>query len=675
MRESVADHCSARYERPNQLWVCGLASEGEPCPVGPTARGHCPALAECKPLRDGARWHCNRSTLRGGPCDAGPTPEGDCPRVRVCRPVRSLRAMRGRFVTAVALLVTGGMSVLLSGAWRNEFIAPGPLARPHAQLFNSEGRNAKCSTCHAAADDGALNWASGLIAMHNGPTQSQLCLKCHGETIWPQFALVAHTVSPEVLQQLTARAGAPRRRLTDAIQGAFSPGEQVACSACHREHHGAEANLTAIDNAACQACHQQRYESFAADHPDFGVWPYERRTRIAFNHASHRSKHFAEKAQTFDCRKCHTPDATRTVQLTASYEAACAECHDEKIAMSLARGVPIFLVPSLDVDVLRAAGQPIGAWPEKASGDFDGRLPPAMKLLLAADAPAASALATLGDEFDFFDVDVQDAEQLAACADLANAIKSLFADVSARGPAAVKERLAKVLGHEVPDRILAALVAGMPADVVRGPTMDWLQTQGKERESADWPAVMTLSPASYSKLHASHAYAPAGTWSRDDATLSIRYRPAGHADPVLTGWLDVLASAGPTGKPNELANEVFEDVASPTAAGLCASCHSVERTAGGKTEINWRASHAKDAPRFTKFSHSPHLALPQLADCTACHAVDESANQAATHTGVDANRFVSDFSPITKRLCAECHTASAAGDRCQSCHNYHVKLQ
>ena len=112
----------------------------------------------------------------------------------------------------------------------------------------------------------------------------------------------------------------------------------------------ADFDLTAIDNAACQACHQQRYDSFADDHPDFGIWPYERRTRIAFNHASHQAKHFAEKKQAFDCRTCHVEDATRQVQLLASYEAACASCHDEKIATSVARGVPMLALPTLDVD-------------------------------------------------------------------------------------------------------------------------------------------------------------------------------------------------------------------------------------------------------------------------------------------------------------------------------------
>ena len=82
----------------------------------------------------------------------------------------------------------------------------------------------------------------------------------------------------------------------------------------------------------------------------------------------------------------------------------------------MARGVPMFALPTLDVDALREAGHDIGPWPEEATGDFDGRLPPVMKLLLAGDPAAAEAMATLGADFDFFDVDPDDPEQLAACA-------------------------------------------------------------------------------------------------------------------------------------------------------------------------------------------------------------------------------------------------------------------
>jgi len=75
---------------------------------------------------------------------------------------------------------------------------------------------------------------------------------------------------------------------------------------------------------------------------------------------------------------------------------------------------------------------------------------------------------------------------------------------------------------------------------------------------------------------------------------------------------------------------------------------------------------------FTKFSHGPHLILPQLADCTACHALDKSG-EATAYVGWDPHAFVSEFQPLSKRACVGCHTSTAAGDRCQSCHNYHVE--
>ena len=71
-------------------------------------------------------------------------------------------------------------------------------------------------------------------------------------------------------------------------------------------------------------------------------------------------------------------------------------------------GVPMFALPTLDVEALKQAGHDIGPWPEAATGDFDGRLPPAMKLLLAADPAAAQAIAKLGAGFEFQDVDPDD---------------------------------------------------------------------------------------------------------------------------------------------------------------------------------------------------------------------------------------------------------------------------
>ena len=71
-----------------------------------------------------------------------------------------------------------------------------------------------------------------------------------------------------------------------------------------------------------------------------------------------------------------------------------------------------------------------------------------MKLLLAADPAAAEAMATLGAILSFRTSIRTIAEQLAACRDLAAAIKTLLAELSERGPAAVRERLQRRLGRD-----------------------------------------------------------------------------------------------------------------------------------------------------------------------------------------------------------------------------------
>ncbi|HEX2477409.1 MAG TPA: hypothetical protein VHK01_21815, partial [Lacipirellulaceae bacterium] len=570
MREPRPDYSRNCYERPSQAWVCGLANEGGTCSAGPTAGGLCPALAECAPVREGDRWQCNRSALRGGVCEDGPTPEGGCGRVRHCRPLRSLRAVRGRFVVATALLIGGGMLVLLSANWRNKVIAPGPLASPHAQLFNRGQETAKCAACHGAADASAVEWTASLARTHHeGATQSQLCLDCHEKAIAPAVALTAHNLPPERLLQLTgARSPAARGVVASVVRSALSPGSELECAACHREHHGREFDLTAMDNTACQACHQQRYESFATDHPDFGDWPHERRTRIAFSHSSHRAKHFAEKNAAFNCRSCHVEDAGGEVQLTLSFEAACASCHDEKLATSVARGILMFALPTLDVDTLRDAGHDIGVWPEKATGDFDGRLPPVMKLFLASDSAAAQAMAALGEDVDFFDIDPDNPKQLAACAMLAGAIRKLMLDLGNSGTDIVRERLSAALGGNVTQAETAALLAGLSADTLHG-AAEWLEESDSDsaeitrRNGEVVPAALTSNTN----------FAPGGIWFCDDATLSIRYRPAGHADPVLSSWLQLVTRSALRKQP--IYDVALKELTDPAAPGLCVSCHSV----------------------------------------------------------------------------------------------------
>ena len=130
------------YERPQQPWRCGLSDEGAACPLAPSRWGKCPAAAACRPARDGDRWVCNRSALRGGPCDEGPSPSGECCTVYRCTPLRSLRNRRGQFVLAVLLSVVGAGVMLLSSDWRHELVAPGPLTAAHSRVVAE--KRARC---------------------------------------------------------------------------------------------------------------------------------------------------------------------------------------------------------------------------------------------------------------------------------------------------------------------------------------------------------------------------------------------------------------------------------------------------------------------------------------------------------------------------------------------------
>jgi hypothetical protein len=687
VREPGNDYSATRYERPNHPWVCGLTDTGQSCPAGPSARGRCPAMAECAPIRNGDRWECNRSQLRGGPCDVGPSPEGGCGRVLKCHPTRSLRTVRGRFVRACAFLAVGVVIIGLSANWRNLAMAPGPLARQHAQLLERTGTPANCAACHVAGQQSIAGWmASLIVARGDRPSQPQLCMKCHAKTIPAEFALAAHNMPAEMLQRLTEKGSELFSRNENAKSNRVSKNSSdpfftqihdmaIACSACHREHHGPQVDLTAIDNVACQACHRQRFESFAMDHPDFGFWPYERRTRIAFNHASHRDKHFVEKKKSFDCSSCHVEDATGKVQLTASYETTCAACHDEKISTSVARGVPMLALPTMDVAAMHASGFDVGAWPKGATGDFDGRLPPVMKLLLAAEPAAAQAMARLGADFDFQDVNTKDRQQLEACAALANAIRKLSTELAESADTTIQVRLQSVLGRPIAAAQVRTLVGGLSADTLRAAVDSWfvgMKMAPEPPKTATVAGANTLQSTLKDKQRPI-VFAPVGIWFRDEASFSVRYRPSAHADPVLSTWLSILAET-PDLNQGPVAAAMLKEVSKANAPGLCASCHSIERTVHNSIVINWRSYDRTVEPRgFTKFSHGPHLLLPQLADCTRCHAIDRSANTTVINTDLDPSRFVGDFSPMSKRQCAECHTAKAAGDACQKCHNYHVE--
>jgi hypothetical protein len=296
-----------------------------------------------------------------------------------------------------------------------------------------------------------------------------------------------------------------------------------------------------------------------------------------------------------------------------------------------------------------------------------------MKLLLAADPVAAQAMAKLGAGFDFQDVNPKDRQELGACAVLTTSITKLMAELAQSPDATIRSRLQATLGRPLSAADVANLAAGLSADTLRFAAESWLGVKPTTDAVPASPTADANKPKPPQGGAQSTKFAPAGSWSRDETSFSIRYRPSGHADPVLTTWLNVLADT-PDSSQRPVVAAMFKELSKANAPGLCTSCHSVEQAGTNKVAINWHATDRGTEPRgFTKFSHQPHLLLPQLSDCAHCHAIDAKAAASTAYTDLNPATFASDFTPIAKQACATCHTAQAAGDECQKCHNYHVE--
>jgi hypothetical protein len=274
------------------------------------------------------------------------------------------------------------------------------------------------------------------------------------------------------------------------------------------------------------------------------------------------------------------------------------------------------------------------------------------KLLVAADPRGAAALARLGPEFDFFDVVIDQPEQLAAAGDVAIVFKELLADLSQRGQPAIVRRLERLIGRRLTAAEREALVGGLSPDVINAFAAQWFDaTPAAAHAAAD--------------RNSQRERVAAGGWARDDQSFSLRRHGIGHADPWMRAWLDVMAEAA-SGPHAVVAEPLLETALKPTAVGQCGSCHTVRRGEDGRPAIQWRPLQPDDkSPGLTHFAHGPHLIQSQLSDCTSCHTI------AAEPDGSAPSAVAADFAPLTKAACVECHTRAAAGDGCTQCHDYH----
>lgn len=672
------------YERPNQKWICGRACEGRGCLAGPDARGNCTATAECIPLRKGDRWHCTRPAALGDTCPEGPTPDGACCRpIPKCTPVRSLRSWRGLTVLMVVAVSLSVLFILMGSEYGSKALMPGDLNFVHG---SSEY---KCSDCHVGVEGRPVQW---LVENSHSPAahrNSIGCLKCHnlGASPFQPHSLPSKQVDTLTLA-VVRTTGKSRTsvgtKLAMLVAGGNPAEDELACASCHKEHRGQNSDLKRLTNTQCQTCHAIQFASFANGHPAFKTYPFERRTRIIFNHDSHLRQHFAEPAVAqlapHLCTDCHQTDLKGGGMLVKSFEETCAACHGDQVKGKGAAktGIPFISLPRLDDSAL-ADPYSIGEWPE----DAEQELTPFMRLLLSADPGLRAALDTLKG-VDLAALPKKDTEKLKAAQQLAWGIKGLIYDLETQGQDNLVERIRKAIGRPLSNRESEAVVSLLGPEVIKtayAPYFPHLQSEvlayreNQKAAKTDLIPSPPLAARGPGKVAAADAAVESGGWYAPDGSFTVYYRPTGHADRFFTTWMNLTVDAGNTAAPTEAA-ALFDALTAPKAVGFCAKCHSIDSQPVNL--INWTTAQLDPLDhKFSRFSHSAHLALMDSRGCLTCHAMKESesaANYAATFTENqrDPSIFYSNFRPINKLACAECHKPNSAREDCLLCHNYHV---
>jgi hypothetical protein len=243
------------------------------------------------------------------------------------------RDRMAKWLGIITLICLGAAFFVGNG---KQFLMPGPLASAHGAIEN-------CSSCHTSSGSTKMSWIHGLIA-GDPLADSKACITCHK---MPNTGLNPHGASAQRLKQSTERLSrvaaltpAPQSALAQNI--AFPTKDVIAgglyCATCHQEHKGSNFDLSKISNEQCRSCHVVKFDSFDGNHPNFDGYPFKRRTRIVYDHASHFGKHFTEVAQKdtgkripATCSTCHNTNADKRLMALAPFEQTCSTCHLDQI--------------------------------------------------------------------------------------------------------------------------------------------------------------------------------------------------------------------------------------------------------------------------------------------------------------------------------------------------------
>ncbi len=426
--------------RPNPLspYQCGFNDIGVRCVPGPTPDGQCCQAGRAP--HESSEHKCE-NVCQGCPHESACSIAGKkaCSEQQVeqfqtCIPVKSHWHSRNILALNLAILAGGILLVCMAVPSREQFFVPGSLSRSHSQILENTLISDRCSLCHPSAHGNQSASA----------TQDQLCMKCHTSHMPDAIKGSPHDLTADQLTKLVSVRSdkSPASSLQSTLATELT---STKCAQCHTEHHGAGFDLKSLTDARCQSCHAEQFKSFSVNHPEFSNFPKQVSRRIAFDHRAHLEKYYAQKNASFDCKGCHELDTENPVNIrrTASFQQACASCHQEPLSSSINDGWAVLQLPSLNDTDLKAVGQELNNWPAGALYGYDGKITLPMRLLLSADPSVATALTQFPDG-DLSKVRPRDAGQQAAARDIARGLRQLFRETAKSGQEAWKNRLTLV---------------------------------------------------------------------------------------------------------------------------------------------------------------------------------------------------------------------------------------
>jgi hypothetical protein len=592
-------------------------------------------------------YRCGRASLWQTPCNHGPESDGTCGGIRECTPFlkndrwecrRDKRfggpcdegpgpdgecsTQRVPCAPRSTLRIIRGRLVLL---------AVGIIL---ALIGSSLGMDPSVGGMVSISDAGPLSKSHAKFTEKTG------CSSCHvahgtGPVGWIKAVFSDADISNQCVN--CHSFGGPSFKAHNASMAPERKVLDTKCVMCHSEHSGTTVGTKSLSPVQCNSCHKNKFESFEHGHPEFSEkFPYFDRNSIKFDHSSHLNKHFANPKfsdkSPGSCIGCHMITLSDREVRPNSYEVICATCHDSQIKkkeLVLLR-LPELIQNLIDQDALiQACNVP------KSQANKDEEF-----LSISTEQPALVSTFLLNVPEDDPDTYEQPLQEL---------ILAMAEESSAP--------FTELIDNQTDTPMSKFLLAGMNPEVLK-------------RAACSWGLNLEYEPPAEAKF---------GGWYAD--MLEVRYKPAGHTDPVAKSWVEFALAVSTTQDDEEKASRAVamrEQILSvKEGVGGCVKCHAItevkDAKGGSRLSVDWNYGNNGDRP-YVRYKHDNHIEiLGSKRSCSNCHIVNKEADYMASFKEYDPANWVSNFDSIKKKTCMQCHSEKQINLECQSCHNYHFK--